>query len=329
MCDNKEPIFSVAVAGPTASGKTATAIALGQMLGGEIISCDSMQIYRGMDIGTAKPTKEERACIPHHLIDFVPPDRSYSAADYAVDAMAAVRDIAGRNRLPVFCGGTGLYLNAVRTDRHSGMPDVRNEVLRRRLTEEGATESGRDALYRRLLSVDPQAAAATHKNNLRRVIRALEIYEETGIPKSEWDRRSGTLNPALNMKIFLLDFRNRENLYRRINARVDAMLAEGLMEEAEDLYRRGLLAPDSTAAQAIGYKELIPFIENRIGKEEAIENLKTATRRYAKRQLTWFRAIPDAVTLYPDDGDTLRDGACLANEIVRIMKEDDRRIAAQ
>ncbi len=296
-----------AVVGPTASGKTAVAIALSQRMNGEIISCDSMQIYRGMDIGTAKPTVEERAAAPHHLIDFVDPDTPYSASDYAKDALSCVRDILGRGKTPIFCGGTGLYLAAARRGgedaRIPGATHIREE-----LETVAAKPNGADELHARLTAVDPNSAAATHKNNVRRVIRALEVFLTTGIPKSEWDRRSREAEPVLHITPFLIDYPDRDLLYSRIEARVDAMMAAGLAEEARRLYAAGQLSPTSTAGQAIGYKELAAHLRGERTYEEAVADLKTATRRYAKRQLTWFLADPGMIRL-----SALRDNGALKN----------------
>lgn len=285
-----------AVVGPTASGKTALAIALGKHLSCEIVSCDSMQIYREMDIGTAKPSCEERAALPHHLIDFLPPGTPYSAADYAADAYRAVTAILSRGSLPLFCGGTGLYLEAARRggEEHSEIPGA--TAVRERLADEAAT-LGNEALWNRLRQVDPAAAEATHPNNLRRVIRALEIYETTGIPKSEWDRRTRERPPALHILPFMLTYPEREVLYRRIDARVDDMLQKGLVEEAARLYEKGYLAPGSTAAQAIGYKELLPYLRGECSLSDAREALCLSTRHYAKRQLTWFERDASIIRL--------------------------------
>lgn len=277
-----------AVVGPTASGKTALAIAIGQALGCEILSCDSMQIYRGMDIGTAKPTAEERAALPHHLIDICEPGTPYSAADYAADAYQTAKAVLARGALPLFCGGTGLYLDAARRggEEHSEIPGATER--RAALLGEAALPGGPERLWARLHDCDPATAEATHQNNLRRVIRALEIYEATGIPKSEWDRRSRERHPAMHIFPLALRYPEREVLYRRIDARVDAMLREGLLEETARLYEAGHLAPGSTAAQAIGYKELLPHLRGEVTLAAAREALCLATRHYAKRQLTWF-----------------------------------------
>ena len=296
----EQRIKCLAVTGATASGKTALAIALAEALDGEIISCDSMQVYRGMDIGTAKATDEERARVPHHLIDILDPREPFSAAEYAALAERAAEEIAARGRVPIFCGGTGLYLDAVRTLRHGDMPASPSPALRARLTEEAETPEGRDALYHRLSEIDPDAAAATHPNNIRRVIRALEIYETTGKTKTYWDRRASQKNPDLDILPIGLTFRDRETLYRRIDARVDAMIEAGLIEETKRLRDAGLFEKSPTAAAAIGYKELLTYLNGEAPLTAALEDLKTATRRYAKRQLTYFRRMPDIVWLFCD-----------------------------
>ncbi len=317
----KQPIHAIAVVGPTASGKTAQAIALATRLSGEIVSADSMQIYREMEIGTAKPTAEERRRAVHHLIDFLPPNAPYSAADYAVDALRAAREIHARGHLPVFSGGTGLYLEAVRSGRHAAMPDVKNEAFRASCLEKAESEDGKDALWQELYAVDPISAAATHKNNVRRVIRALEIYKETGEAKSVWDARSKQESPDITLLPILLDFHDRALLYERIERRADAMLDAGLIAETERLYRDGHLLPDTTAAQAIAYKELLPCIRGEMSLADAVAALKTATRRYAKRQLTWFHAMKDAVTVYIDGEDgNMRNADEVTNEMLALAE---------
>ena len=303
---------AVAILGPTACGKTALSLALAPKIRGEILVCDSMQVYRGLDIGTAKPTASERAVCPHHLVDLVSPETPFNAADYADAAMQAVREITARGNTPVFCGGTGLYLDAVRTLRHGDMPASPSPALRARLTEEAETPEGRDALYHRLSDIDPEAAAATHPNNVRRVIRALEIYETTGKTKTYWDKRASQKNPDLDILPIGLTYRDRETLYRRIDARVDAMIEAGLIEETKRLRDAGLFEKSPTAAAAIGYKELLAYLCGEAPLTAAVEDLKTATRRYAKRQLTYFRRMPDMVWLFCD-GKTADD---LAEEIL-------------
>ena len=283
-------IKCLAVTGPTAGGKTALAIALARELGGEIISCDSMQIYRGMDIGTAKATAEEKAAVPHHMIDILEPTEPFSAAEYAERAEAVVREIAARGNIPIFCGGTGLYLEAVRTARH-GTPMDSDPVFRAE-AEEFAKAMGNEALHARLRAVDPVSAEEIHPNNVKRVVRALEIYHVTGKPKSVADREACEENPHLSFCNIFLRFHSRELLYRRIDERVEAMANAGLFEETERLYRTRRLLPGSTAAAAIGYKECLGVLSGELTREEAKAVLKNATHHYAKRQETWFSVKP-------------------------------------
>ncbi|MCI8387479.1 MAG: tRNA (adenosine(37)-N6)-dimethylallyltransferase MiaA [Clostridiales bacterium] len=278
--------FIAAVVGPTASGKTALSIELAERLGGEIISCDSMQIYRGMDIGTAKPTVDEMRGIPHHMIDIIEPSERFSAADYAPLARAAADDIIARGKLPIFCGGTGLYLDAVLT-ANVYSPGETDETLRSELLQY-AGQNSVDALWQRLNAVDPETAEAVHPNNVKRVARALEIYLTTGTPKSEWDRRSRLAPPPYQSVLFALD-RPRDELYERIDSRVDIMLEAGLVDEVRGLVDSGRLPRVSTAAQAIGYKEIISFLDGETTLDAAVDEIKRSSRRYAKRQLTWFR----------------------------------------
>ena len=287
---------AIAVIGPTASGKSALALDLSERFGGEIVSCDSMQIYRGMDIGTAKPTPAERARVKHHMIDILDPDQPYSAADYGDEAARVATEILSRGKLPVFCGGTGLYLTAALTGRHGEAPPS-DPALRAELSERGKTEEGRAKLYEELAAVDPISAAATHKNNLRRVVRALEIYRLTGKPKSVFDEESRNCPPRFDCLTLGLDFPERGALYRRIDRRVDEMAAAGLYDEAKTLWEKGYLAPGTTAGQAIGYRQFLPCFKGDLTPEEAAEDIKLATRRYAKRQLTWFRAQEGIVWL--------------------------------
>ena len=292
---NKQIPRAVAIVGPTASGKTAFSLLLAEALGGEIIGCDSMQIYRGMDIGTAKPTAEERARAPHHMIDFLSPALPFSAADYADGALAAVADIRARGRVPIFGGGTGLYLEAARSGRHEGLPPVPDTVRTSLLRE--AEERGPLAMHAALAEIDPRSAAEIHPNNTKRVLRALEIYRTTGTPKSELDRLSRERPPALSLLVLGLFPTDRHILHERIDRRVDAMVAEGLRTEVEGLLSAGLLAEGTTAAAAIGYKEYAAAIRGEISEAEAIREIKIATHRYARRQLTWFRAIPGILPL--------------------------------
>ena len=240
-------------------------------------------------------------------------------ADYGEDAYRTAKALASRGALPIFCGGTGLYLNAACTARHENAP-MADESVRARLTALGESEQGKDELWHRLSEIDPEEAQKTHKNNLRRVVRALEIYELTGKPKSFFDRESQNLMPRIELLPLLLDFCDRQLLYRRIDERVEEMMANGLEAEVRALFDGGFLSPDSTAGQAIGYKELRAYIEGLATREEAVKSLKTATRRYAKRQLTWFRAMNGIVSRAPDREDgTLKTAACLADEAETII----------
>ena len=303
----------LAVVGPTASGKTAVSIELAKRLGGEVVSCDSMQVYRRMNIGTAKPTKEEMCGILHHLIDAVEPDEPFSCAEYVTLATEVVREISARGKLPVFCGGTGLYLDRFlcgEMEETHADEDLRASLLA------FAEAEGVDALHERLRSVDPESADAIHKNNVKRVVRALEIYEQTGIPKSEFDRRSQMVESPYEAIVIGLHYPRREVLYDRINRRVDIMLAEGLLEETQTLKSEGVFEVNLTAAQAIGYKELLGYLNGEETLTEATENLKTATRRYAKRQLTWFSAKPYVEWVEMEKDGTLRTIDEVCDEIV-------------
>lgn len=311
----------IAVCGPTASGKTSFAIRLAQMLNGEVVSMDSMQIYRRMRVGTAAPTKEEMQGIPHHMIGICEPSDSFSCADYAARAEACIRDITARGKMPILCGGTGLYLDSLlRVSAFSeaeGNGEIRTALLA------FAEAQGADALHARLASVDPVSAEAIHPNNVRRVIRALEIYESTGVTKTEWDRRSLALSPKYDAKILVLDFKDRELLYSRIDRRVDVMLADGLEDEVRALYADGLLDSCYVAAQAIGYKEFIPYLSGEGTLADAADQVRLSSRRYAKRQLTWFRRYADALWLYPDaEGLPLKNADLLAAEAIDSMKKD-------
>ncbi len=305
----------IAVVGPTASGKTALSIALAKRIGGEIISCDSMQIYRGMDIGTAKPTPKEMDGIVHHLIDIADTSEIFSAADYAVLAKEKIDEIYSRGALPIFCGGTGLYLDSVvrakAFDASEPAPEYRAELFR--IAEE---ENGADRLYAMLSEVDPVSAEAIHKNNVKRVIRALEIYHSAGVPKSELDAKSKELEPEYDVLAIGLRFADREKLYERINKRVDVMIESGLLDEVKRLYEAGALDGAYTAAQAIGYKEFLAYLRGEMSFEQAAEDLKAATRRYAKRQMTWFTAR-DYVRFIDADGKSLDELLDAALEMIK------------
>ena len=309
-----DKIKIAAVTGPTASGKTALAIALAEELNGEIISCDSMQIYKGMDIGTAKPTREELARVPHHLIDILPPDAPYSCSDYVKDAERAVEDIASRGKLPIFCGGTGLYLDRfLKGGNDDGA--ACDEGLREELKRFHA-ENGTDALHARLAELDPEAAESIHKNNVKRVMRAIEICLVTGEKKSDIDKKNADVVDKYDHRVITLTFENRDLLYSRIDKRVDMMLEEGLLAETERLLDDGVFERSPTAAQAIGYKELLPYLRGEMGLDACVDELKRATRRYSKRQITWFSGKDYAHKVYVDQGNSLKS----FEDIVNISK---------
>ena len=283
-----EKIKILCIVGPTASGKSALALKLAKDLDGEIISCDSMQIYRRMDIGTAKPTLEEMAQIRHHIIDVAEPDESFSCADYVKLADAAIRDCAKRGKLPIVCGGTGLYLDSLLRgadfEETAGDEKIREELFA------FAEREGAHALYEELSRIDPESAQAIHENNVKRVVRAIEIYRVCGVPKSELDRRSRLVDDRFDATVIGLRYADRDKLYSRIEKRVDIMMYEGLLAETKALLSEGVFEKNTTAAQAIGYKELLAYITGDEELDAAVERLKMATRRYAKRQMTWFSA---------------------------------------
>ncbi len=275
------------IVGPTAVGKTDTSILLAKRLHGEIISADSMQIYQDMDIGTAKPSLEERQGIPHHLLDIIAPGESFSVADYQELARKTISEVTSRGKLPILVGGTGLYVRAV-IDPYNFIPADTDWKLREHLKAQAA-EAGIEALYNWLKEVDPKAAERIHPNDERRIIRALEVYQTTGEPLSFWEQQVDREERYDVLMVGLT--RPREQIYDRVNRRVDLMVEAGLIEEAKTLLAQGL-DQNFIARQAIGYKELFNYLQGRETLDEALEKLKLNTRRYAKRQLTWFRADP-------------------------------------
>lgn len=291
-----QPNTLLVVAGPTASGKTALAIELAKAVGGEIVSADSMQIYRGMDIATAKPTPEELAAVPHHLIGFLPIDRSFSVADYADLARKTIDDILRRGKVPVLCGGTGLYIKAIVDNVQYGEDIPGNEALRESLRQLAERE-GNEALWQRLRAIDPETAQRIHPNNVGRVIRAIEVMEVSGRSIREHEAESLRESCPYRVIQFGLRYRDRETLYERINRRVEQMAQAGLAEEVREARENGLTA---TAAQAIGCKELYGWLDGAETLDAALEKLKQSTRRYAKRQLTWFGADKRIHWIEPD-----------------------------
>lgn len=304
MADLSKPRV-VAVGGPTASGKTALSVALARAFDGEIINADSMQIYKNLDVGTAKPSAEERQGIPHYLLDFLPPETPYSVADFTAAADPLIRDITARGRLPLVVGGTGLYI----TSLLSGMafaPEKTDPAIRARLQARADTEGGA-ALYAELQRIDPDYAAQVHPNNLPRVIRALELFEATGRRMSDQRREARPAEAPYHALCLCLTCRDRAVLYSRIDRRVDEMVENSVLDEARQVYDHR--DAYRTAAQAIGYKEFFPYFEGTANLTECTERLKQATRNYAKRQLTWFRRQNDAVWLYLDEED-VTEHAC-------------------
>ncbi len=281
---NNDKIKLLAVVGPTASGKTELAVRLAKHYDGEIISADSMQIYKGMDIATAKPTEEEKHGIIHHLTDFLDPDEEFSVSDYTALAHKTAADINGRGKLPVLCGGTGLYIRSFL--ENIKFPEAETDIsLRNRLNRQYENEGG-ERLLEYLSGFDPETAASLLPQNGKRIIRAIEIYETTGITMSEHIRHSRLVPSPYDYTVIGLTYSDRQMLYDRINKRVDIMLERGLIEEARAFYG---INSGNTASAAIGYKELKPYLDGEMPLDEAVERLKQATRHYAKRQLTWFR----------------------------------------
>ena len=299
----------IAVGGPTASGKTALSVGLAKAFGGEIINADSMQIYKNLDVGTAKPSIEERQGVPHYLLDFLPPETPYSVADFTAAADPLIQEITARGKLPLVVGGTGLYI----TSLLNGMafaPEKMDPAIRARLQERAEAEGGA-ALYAELQSLDPDYAAQVHPNNLPRVIRALELYAATGRRMSEERVNARPAEPPYRSLCLCLTCRDRAVLYDRIERRVNLMVENGVLAEAKQVYDHR--DTYRTAAQAIGYKEFFPYFEGTGSLDECTARLKQATRNYAKRQLTWFRRQNDSVWLYIDEENVL-DRAC---ELVR------------
>lgn len=272
------------IAGPTAVGKSELTLRLGEWLDAEIISADSMQVYRGMDIGTAKPTKQEQSRVPHHLLDVIDPGDIMTAADYQSLARSAIDDITARGRLPILSGGTGLYIRAT-IDHYNFMP-LETDWQRRTSLRDELVDKGAAAMHSRLTELDPLVAARVHPNDSRRIIRALEVHGSTGRALSSWEAANKDTKPLYDV-LFIALSRPRADLYRRIELRIDDMITAGLVDEVRRLADSNL---GFVAGQALGYKELLPYIKGELTLEQATERIKQQTRRYAKRQLSWFRA---------------------------------------
>ncbi len=275
----------IVIGGATASGKSALAVELCKRLNGEVVSCDSMQIYRRMDIGTAKPTREEMQGITHHMIDVVEPECDYDVSTYMTEADGCIRDILARGKLPVLCGGTGLYIDAL--IKGLTFSSDSDEDLREELRRIALTEAGRHELHERLKSIDPDSAARLHENDIRRVIRSIEIYEVTGKTQTEHMKEDSERETAYDARCYAFDW-DREPLYDRINRRVDVMFRNGLADEVKALLDSGV-PMNCTSMQALGYKETAMYVKGFCSREDTAEAIKTGSRHYAKRQLTWLR----------------------------------------
>lgn len=274
----------IVICGPTASGKTSLSIEVAKKIDGEIISCDSMQIYKDMNIGTAKPTVEEMQGIPHYMLDFVLPSERYSVADFKEAATDRIEDILKREKVPIIVGGTGLYVDAL--TKNITYSEIEIDLEYRKQLEELIKENGLESLYEEAKKIDEKAMQTISKNDKKRIMRVLEIYHQTGKTKTQLESESRLSPPPYEYIVFAINM-EREKLYERINKRVDIMIDQGLIEEVEALTKKYEEFP--TAMQGLGYKEVVSYLKKEITKEEMIEKLKMETRRYAKRQLTWFR----------------------------------------
>lgn len=275
----------IAIAGPTASGKTALAVELAKKINGEVISGDSMQIYKDMSIGTAKPTVEEMDGVPHYLIDFVSPDERYSVADFKRDAEEKIEYVLSRGKVPILCGGTGLYIDTLVLG--IDYPEIElDQEYRDELMKKAESEEGLKELYEEAKSIDPEAMEKISENDKKRITRVLELYKATGKTKTELEKISRSNGVKYDYRVFAIDM-DREKLYDRINRRVDIMIEQGLIDEVRNVIDKYDKFP--TAMQGLGYKEVVEYFDGKLTKQEMIDKIKQETRRYAKRQLTWFR----------------------------------------
>ena len=303
----------IVIAGPTASGKSELAAELGRRIGGEVVSADSMQVYRHMDIGSAKVTLEEMLGVPHHMIDVVDPTEDMDVARYAEMATACVRDIQRRGKLPILCGGTGFYIQAV--TRRIDFEDTEADSGRRRELERLAEEKGGACLHEMLAEIDPASADIIHPNNIKRTIRAIEYYEETGTRISDHNERERERESPYDLAFFVISD-DRKALYDRIDRRVDFMMEAGLADEVRYLGAMGLTR-QNVSMQGIGYKEILSALDGEISFDEAVRIIKRDSRRYAKRQITWFKRERDAIWL--DRRDYGEDTFRILSEIMRIL----------
>ena len=305
----------IVVTGPTATGKTALGVELAKEFDGEVVSADSMQVYRGMDIGTAKVTPEETNGVPHHMIDVADPREDYSVARYVSDAAACCDDILARGKRPVLVGGTGLYIDSLVSGRDFAGDNAGDRELRDALGREYDATGG-EAMLKKLAAVDPLRAEKLAPGDRRRIIRALEVYELTGQTITEHDEMTKKLPPRYDAAVIALSFENRQDLYERIDRRVDKMLDAGLFDEVRGLVAGGV-PPESTAMQAIGYKEVLAALKNEISLPEAAELIKRESRRYAKRQLTWLRRDKSVFWILWDSLPDFERGRLLSTEFLR------------
>lgn len=282
----------IVICGPTASGKTALSIELAKKINGEIVSCDSMQIYKDMDIGTAKPTIEEMQGIKHYMLDFVSPDERYSVADYKKQAKQAIREIIEKGKVPIVVGGTGLYVDSLIYEIE--YQDIEFDEKYRKQLEERSEKEGLEVLYNEAKKIDPEAIIKISPNDKKRILRILEIYNATGKNKTEQEKESRKNEVEFDYKVYAISW-DREKLYDRINQRVDIMIDQGLIEEVRKIYSKYNKFP--TAMQGLGYKEVLEYLEGKCNKQEMIDKIKQETRRYAKRQLTWFRKNKQTIWL--------------------------------
>ena len=282
----------IVICGPTASGKTALSIELAKKINGEIVSADSMQIYKDMDIGTAKPTKQEMGEIKHYLLDFVSPEDRYSVAQYKQDAKNAIKEIINKGKTPIIVGGTGLYVDSLIYEIEYN--DIKLDEEYRKKLEKIAEEQGLEELYKKAVEIDPEAMKKISQNDKKRIMRVLEIYHSTGKTKTEQEKESRKNPVEYDYRVFAINW-DREILYQRINKRVDIMVEQGLIEEVKEILDKYDKFP--TAMQGLGYKEVVDYLNGIYTKEEMIEKIKLETRRYAKRQLTWFRKNKQTIWL--------------------------------
>ena len=282
----------IVICGPTASGKTALSIELAKKINGEIVSADSMQIYKDMDIGTAKPTKQEIGEIKHYLLDFVSPEDRYSVAQYKQDAKKAIKEIINKGKTPIIVGGTGLYVDSLIYEIEYN--DIKLDEEYRKKLEKIAEEQGLEELYKKAVEIDPEAMKKISQNDKKRIMRVLEIYHSTGKTKTEQEKESRKNPVEYDYRVFAINW-DREILYQRINKRVDIMVEQGLIEEVKEILNKYDKFP--TAMQGLGYKEVVDYLNGIYTKEEMIEKIKLETRRYAKRQLIWFRKNKQTIWL--------------------------------